>query len=229
MRSMWDYFGRRGVPIAARLVLALASIAVILQSAPALVSAQNMAYDPAVLDVATSPRAAPASPVAATPTRAEEPRQRATARLSSINVRRELAVDRWLRPGEWVWNDDGAPATGQVVIVANIRARVMSVYRAGHEIGRTSMIYGADNKPTPLGTFPILQKRADHWSNLYDAPMPHMQRLTWDGVAIHGAMSMADDAATRGCLGIPLEFAELLFRVTRVGDQVMIWDGVTSA
>ena len=50
MRSMWDYFGRRGVPIAARMILAAASVAVILQSAPALVSAQNMAYDPTVLD-----------------------------------------------------------------------------------------------------------------------------------------------------------------------------------
>lgn len=227
MRSMWDYFGRKGVPLAARLVLAVASLTVILQSAPAIVAAQNMGYDPTVLDV--PPQPAPAQPVPREPAPVQPRQASSTARLSTIQVRRELAIERWLRPGEYVWNDDDAPATGPTIIVANIRARVMSVYRAGHEIGRTSLIYGADNKPTPLGTFPILEKDADHWSNLYDAPMPHMLRLTWDGVAIHGAMTMADDAATRGCLGIPREFAELLFRAVRVGDQVIVWDGVTSA
>ena len=104
----------------------------------------------------------------------------------------------------------------------------MSVYRAGVEIGRSSLIYGADNKPTPLGTFPILEKDADHWSNLYDAPMPHMLRLTWDGVAIHGSPTLEEALATRGCVGLPTEFAAHLFDAVRVGDQVIVWDGVTS-
>ena len=152
-----------------------------------------------------------------------------TATLSTIRVTRELAVPHWLEPGQYVWDDEGAPATGQTIVVVNIRARVLSVYRAGVEIGRSSLIYGADNKPTPLGTFPILEKDADHHSNLYDAPMPHMLRLTWDGVAVHGSPTLEEALATRGCVGLPTAFAELLYGAVRVGDRVVIWDGVTSA
>lgn len=154
--------------------------------------------------------------------------QRDAAQLTSVAVTRELDIPHWLQPGQYVWQPEGAPA-GPAVVVVNIRARVLSVYRAGAEIGRSSLIYGADNKPTPTGTFPILEKRRDHWSNLYDAPMPHMLRLTWDGVALHGSPALADDLATRGCVGLPREFAALLFDAVEVGDQVIVWDGVTPA
>jgi lipoprotein-anchoring transpeptidase ErfK/SrfK len=148
--------------------------------------------------------------------------------VAAVRVVSELAIDRWLRPGEFAWNAEGVTG-GETVIVVNIRARVLSVYRGGIEIGRSSIIYGADNKPTPHGTFTILERRADHVSNLYDAPMPHMLRLTWDGVAIHGSPALADDLATRGCVGLPREFAQLLFSVTRVGDRVVIWSGEAAA
>jgi L,D-transpeptidase catalytic domain len=135
-----------------------------------------------------------------------------------------LAINRWLRPGEHMWDDDGVPAGG-LTIVVDLRARTLSVYRAGMEIGRSFITHGADNKPTPTGRFPILEKDADHHSNLYDnAPMPWMLRLTRDGVAIHGA-EIADDAATRGCVGLPAEFAEMLFRHARLGDPVLVVPG----
>ncbi len=140
MRRMWDYFGRKGVPIAARMILAVASVALILQSAPAFVSAQNMAYDPAVLD---APEAAtrPAAQVAPALVRAEQQRPaNGTARLSTLQIRRELSVPRWLRPGEFVWNDDDAPRSGPTTVVVNIRARVLSVYRDGVEIGRSNIV-----------------------------------------------------------------------------------------
>ena len=107
----------------------------------------------------------------------------------------------------------------------NIRARVLSAYRDGVEIGRSSIIYGANDKPTPFGTFPILQKDADHRSTIYDgAPMPHMLRLTGDGISIHGS-EIADDYATHGCIGLPKAFAALLFKAAHVGDPVLIWKG----
>lgn len=135
-----------------------------------------------------------------------------------------LAVHRWLRPGEYVWDDDGVPA-GRLTVVVDLRARTLSAYRAGIEIGRSFITHGADNKPTPTGTFPILEKDADHYSNLYDnAPMPWMLRLTRDGIAIHGA-DIADDAATRGCVGLPAEFAEMLFQAARLGDRVIVVSG----
>lgn len=226
MKRLGTLFRNPWIWIPARLALFVAGAALLLQGAPSLVSAQDApAGQPRNAEAAPQPRAAaaPETMPAPAPTRAS-----ATATLSSIHVTRELEIPHWLRPGEFVWNDDNVPL-GRTIVVVNVRARVLSVYRGGIEIGRSSLIYGADNKPTPIGTFPILQKDADHWSNLYDAPMPHMLRLTWDGVAIHGSDNVAEDQATRGCVGLPREFAQLLFGVVRVGDRVVIWDGVTSA
>jgi lipoprotein-anchoring transpeptidase ErfK/SrfK len=234
---MRQIFGRQSPVIAARILLCAASAALLLQAAPTLVSAQESAERPAagadeaaaVLGIdssapATEPEST-ASPATPTPNRARN----ATAILSSVHVTRELEIPHWLRPGEFAWTDQAVPASGPTVVVVNLRARVVSVYRAGVEIGRSSLIYGADNKPTPIGEFPVLEKDADHVSNLYDAPMPHMLRLTWDGVALHGSPALRDDLATRGCVGLPREFAALLFDVVRVGDRVIVWDGVTTA
>jgi lipoprotein-anchoring transpeptidase ErfK/SrfK len=145
------------------------------------------------------------------------------ASLSGIPVHTELALRQWLRPGEFIWNDDGVPK-GRTDIVVNLKGRVMSVYRSGYEIGRSSIIYGADDKPTPAGTYPILQKRAKHVSSIYGTPMPYMMRLTWDGVSLHAA-KMADDLGTNGCVGLPHEFATLVFEAAKVGDRVVIWEG----
>ena len=223
---MRAYINRRHILIATRLAICIGAAATMLQAAPAVLSARDMARQETVATKAVAnpaARRAQARRPAVTP--APQP---ASGMLSGVVVHRELPITQWLRPGEFAWDDEGAPA-GETVIVVNIRARVLSVYRAGVEIGRSSLIYGADNKPTPLGTFPILEKDADHVSNLYDAPMPHMLRLTMDGVALHGSQALADDAATRGCVGLPREFAALLYRAVRVGDRVIIWDGVTTS
>lgn len=208
--------------IAAKLTSFAAGAALLLFGAPAIVPALESAPAPA-------PRQAQAAPAEAAVRQLAAATTGRPMTLGDVEVRRELDIPHWLRPGEYVWDDEGAPASGPTVVVVNIRARVLSVYRAGIEIGRSSLIYGADNKPTPHGTFPVLEKDADHISNLYDAPMPHMLRLTWDGVAIHGSANMADDAATRGCVGLPEEFAALLFDVVGVGDQVIVWDGTNAS
>lgn len=200
--------------IAAKLAMFALCAAWLVPAAPALFAAGDT----------PAPAAAPAPAPAA---EAPAPQAAPTVALGGIQVTRELDIPHWLEPGTFVWNDEGVPA-GETIVVVNIRARVLSVYRGGIEIGRSSLIYGADNKPTPTGSFPILEKRRDHWSNLYDAPMPHMLRLTWDGVAVHGSPALGDDMATRGCVGLPREFAALLFDAVRVGDRVVVWDGVTA-
>lgn len=174
-------------------------------------------------------RASPAStvvPIAAA-ARAQQPPRRPTT-IESLRITRELPETRWLPPGEFIWDADAARAQAQqrAVVVVNLRARVLSVYKGGVEVGRSSILYGAPDKPTPLGTFPILEKRRDHRSNIYDAPMPHMQRLTWDGVALHGSPRLGDNLATNGCIGLPRDFAALLFAVTQVGDEVIVWSGL---
>jgi hypothetical protein len=51
-----------------------------------------------------------------------------------------------------------------------------------------------------------------------------MMRLTRDGVAIH-ASNVRFGWASRGCVGVPQEFAERLFALARVGDVVTIVNG----
>ncbi|WP_294203881.1 L,D-transpeptidase family protein [uncultured Sphingomonas sp.] len=138
-------------------------------------------------------------------------------------VRRILDLKKPLSHGDYVWDESGAP-DGPVVITVDLAAQVVSIFRDGYEIGTAAIIYGADNMPTPLGVFPILQKDADHMSNLYDAPMPYMLRLTNDGVAIH-ASDVRYGNATHGCVGVPTGFARKLFAATRIGDRVIVTNG----
>lgn len=131
-----------------------------------------------------------------------------------------LRVGRRMHYGDFVWNDRDVPA-GPVAIRVDLRAQMLSVFRAGHEIGTAVILYGADSKETPLGRFPILWKGKNHRSSLYDAPMPYTLRLTGDGVAIHGS-DVRWGAATHGCVGVPTEFAQFLYAQAQLGDPVSI-------
>src|SRR3546814_11132034 len=73
-------------------------------------------------------------------------------------------------------------------------------------------------------SFSIMEKDEDYVSNLYDAPMPYMLRLTNDGVAIHGS-EVEWGLATHGCIGIPTKFAALLFSQAGLGNHVIITKG----
>jgi lipoprotein-anchoring transpeptidase ErfK/SrfK len=83
------------------------------------------------------------------------------------------------------------------------------------------VLYGAPQKPTPAGTYPVLGKTRFHRSRLYDADMPFSIWLTHDGVAIH-ASRVREGAATHGCIGLPQDFARKLFDMVRKGDPVVI-------
>ena len=125
--------------------------------------------------------------------------------------------------GKWAWDEAGAPA-GPVVMTVDLKAQTMSVFRGGHEIGTAAVLYGANDKPTPLGTHRVIWKKRDHRSSLYDAPMPYTLRLTNDGVAIHGA-DIRYGMATHGCIGVPLPFAAKLFEAAKLGDVVVVTRG----
>jgi len=135
-------------------------------------------------------------------------------------VRSLLRTQRPLRYGEWLWNDAGIPP-GRTWVRIDLDRQVLSVFRQGHEIGTSVILYGADRKPTPVGVYPVLERAVAHRSTLYDADMPYMLRLTPDGVAIH-ASKVRVAAATHGCIGVPLDFAKKLFSAMRRGDRVAI-------
>jgi len=138
----------------------------------------------------------------------------------SETIKSVLNVKQKMRYGESLWDDKDVPQ-GPVWIRVDLTHQLISVFRAGHEIGTAVVLYGAADKESPAGTFPILQKAEDYHSRTYDAPMPFMLRLTEDGVAIHGS-DVRPGAATHGCIGVPTEFARQLFSQVKTGDPVAI-------
>ncbi len=136
-----------------------------------------------------------------------------------------LPIEGTIRYGEWFWDESRAPATGELVMTVDLDARVISVFRDGHEIGTAVALLGTTSHPTPLGSFPILTKERDNVSEKYNnAPMPWTLRLTWDGIAIHGS-PVANGYASHGCIGVPDPFAEKLFAIAKRGDRVVITRG----
>ncbi len=127
-----------------------------------------------------------------------------------------------LAPNQFVWNDTD---TGEALsIVVSLSTQRAFVYRGARMVAATTISSGKDGRDTPLGTYPILQKNAAHRSNLYnDAPMPFMQRLTWDGIAIH-AGNNPGFPASHGCIRVPTGFAKKLFGVTSLGTTVTVTD-----
>ncbi len=138
-------------------------------------------------------------------------------------VKRILEFDEPFVHGFWIWDDDGVPE-GEIIITVDLKAESMSVFRDGYEIGATVISFGDALKPTPTGVFPITQKSKDHVSNIYGTPMPYMLRMTNDGISIHGS-NVRWGWGTRGCIGVPTEFAAKLFAQVKLGDRVIVTDG----
>lgn len=205
---------RTGI-VAALGVGAMATAALI----PAPEPARSVA--PAKAAPAPKPRVAPVAAPAPLPAAALPP---AAPALEAMTVKRILDIPGPISFGTYYWNTDGVPSGGALVITVDLEAQTMSVFRDGYEIGATAILYGMDEKPTPLGVHEIKQKKVHHISNLYGAPMPYMMRLTWDGVAIHGS-EVEEGRATHGCIGVPTAFAKLVFAQAKLGDKVIITRG----
>lgn len=133
---------------------------------------------------------------------------------SLLNVRRQL------QHGDFIWSAASVPP-GPVWVRVDLSRQLISVFMGGHEIGTAVIVYGAKEKATPKGKFPIITKLEEHRSSLYGAEMPYTLRLTGDGIAIHGS-KVSSGAATHGCIGVPTDFAALLFDQVSVGDEVVI-------
>lgn len=128
-----------------------------------------------------------------------------------------------LRPGDYLWLPELSPR-GPVLVLVSLPDQRATVYRNGVRIGIATVSTGKPGFETPTGVFTILQKKREHYSNLYDdAPMPFMQRLTWDGIALH-AGRVPGYPASHGCVRLPYAFSELLYGVTARGITVVISD-----
>ena len=131
-----------------------------------------------------------------------------------------------LKPGQFEWHPDRSPSGPLAIIVSLTKQRVY-VYRNGIQIGVSTCSTGKKDHETPTGVFTILEKEKEHYSSLYDdAAMPMMQRLTWDGIALH-AGKLPGYPASHGCVRLPKAFAEKLYDVTQPGTPVIIADATS--
>src|SRR5258708_31533245 len=98
----------------------------------------------------------------------------------------------------------------------------VTIYDATGWILRATVSSGQKGRETQAGIFSVIQKEAEHYSNLYDdAYMPHMQRITWSGIALHGG-PLPGYPASHGCIRLPYDFAARLFDLTRLGMRVIV-------
>lgn len=148
--------------------------------------------------------------------------QAAPATAASVPLRGPVVeTAERLRPGEFIWTPEVSPA-GPMLMVVNLKTQRAIIYRNGIPIGISTVSTGRPGHHTPAGVYVVLQKQAEHYSNLYDAaPMPFMQRLTWDGVALHGG-HLPGYPASHGCIRLPLAFARLLYATTKLGMMVIV-------
>ena len=106
--------------------------------------------------------------------------------------------------------------------VVSLRSQRITVYDADGWIMRAPVSSGQVGRETPAGIFSVIQKDAEHHSNLYDdAYMPRMQRLTWSGIALHGGL-LPGHPASHGCIRLPYDFAAHLFDLTKLGMRVIV-------
>ncbi len=114
--------------------------------------------------------------------------------------------------------DAGEP----IMAIVSIKSQQVTFYDADGWILRAPVSTGTTGRETPAGIFAVLEKEKEHRSTLYDdAEMPNMQRITWNGIALHGG-PLPGYAASHGCIRMPFGFAEKLFDRTRIGMRIII-------
>src|SRR6195256_366503 len=109
-----------------------------------------------------------------------------------------------------------------IMAIVSLHNQRITVYDADGWILRAPVSGGQKGRETPAGIFSVIQKEAEHYSNLYDdAYMPHMQRITWSGIALHGG-PLPGYPASHGCVRMPFDFAARLFDATKLGLRVIV-------
>ena len=118
----------------------------------------------------------------------------------------------------WALHRPDAP---MFAVVALAEQRV-TIYDAEGKLLQAPVSTGATGLETPAGIYSIVQKKAEHHSNIYeDGFMPFTQRITWTGIALHGGV-LPGYPASHGCVRMPMEFAKHLFGLTDLGLRVII-------
>src|SRR6476469_6615705 len=93
-----------------------------------------------------------------------------------------------LKSGKFVWTPQVAPQ-GPMLLLVNVATQRALLFRNGVPIGASTVSPEKEGHDSPTGVFTELQKQVEHHTTKYNnARTPHMQRLTWSGVALHAGM-----------------------------------------
>jgi len=145
-----------------------------------------------------------------------------TAALTALATAPPAAAAKRERPERSVEATAPRDAGEPIMAVVSIKSQKVTFYDADGWILRAPVSTGTTGRETPAGIFAVLEKEKDHHSSLYDdAWMPNMQRITWNGVALHGG-PLPGYAASHGCIRMPYDFADKLYDKTRIGMRVII-------
>jgi lipoprotein-anchoring transpeptidase ErfK/SrfK len=148
------------------------------------------------------------------------------------------------------WN--GEEATGPATVKISLAEQKARIYKKGQEVGWTYVATGVEGHRTPTGSFRILEKKEDKYSNLWGvvvdangdtvvsdarngtsrvpgggrfvgASMPNWMRLTSSGIGMHGGpIPNPGSPASHGCIRLPYEMAQHMFAALPSGTPVTI-------
>ena len=142
--------------------------------------------------------------------------------MAALTASAADATPRQARPAPIKETTAPRDAGEPIMAIVSIKTQHVTLYDAEGWILRAPVSSGTSGRETPAGVFAVVEKEKDHHSNMYDdASMPNMQRITWNGVALHGG-PLPGYAASHGCVRMPFGFAERLFDKTRIGMRVII-------
>src|SRR4051812_43139855 len=142
--------------------------------------------------------------------------------MAALTARTADAAPRQARPAPATEAVAPRDAGEPVMAIVSIKAQQVTFYDADGWILRAPVSTGVTGRETPAGVFAVVEKEKEHRSTMYDdAWMPNMQRITWNGIALHGG-PLPGYAASHGCVRMPYGFAEKLFDKTWIGMRVII-------
>ena len=111
--------------------------------------------------------------------------------------------------------------SGPLHIIVSIDKQRATLFADGQPVASTAISSGTAGHPTPMGVFTVIQKDRHHVSNLYNASMPYMQRITWSGSALHQG-PLPGYPASHGCVRLTESFAQLLWKTTKMGARIIV-------
>ncbi|CAL9508847.1 hypothetical protein SUDANB58_03611 [Streptomyces sp. enrichment culture] len=155
-----------------------------------------------------------------------------TGRTDTVTWQR--LVDMTREPGRWeLYLMGGQPAgapdarclTGRVLCISK-SSRTLRWMIDGRTVMTLPVRFGTRSTPTREGVFQVYWKSRNHWSTLYDSPMPYAMFFS-GGQAVHYSADFAARGyagGSHGCVNVRDEAAIAeLYRQVANGDKVVVY------